>query len=186
MERNNSDFLLFGEQTERLKFRKVLESDFDDWLRFCAYPESLKYIMPQSKKTPEENCKDWFIKIAHRYDNNLGGMNAMIEKVTGSLVGQCGLLKKTIDNEPVLEIGYSMMPEFRGKGYALEAAQKCRDFAFENDLAALLYAVILPGNEASVRVAMKNGMKFLKRTVEQGDEVNVYVISRDEWLRLRG
>jgi RimJ/RimL family protein N-acetyltransferase len=185
MPRNNSDFLLFGEQSARLAFRKVLDSDFNDWLRFCAYPESLKYIMPQSTKTPEENCVAWFKRIEYRYNNDLGGMNALIEKESGSLVGQCGLLKKTIDNEPVLEIGYSMMPEFRGKGYAQEAAQKCRDFAFENQLADQLFSVILPGNDASVRVATKNGMKFLKRTVEEGDIVDVYSISKVEWLNLK-
>jgi hypothetical protein len=55
MPRNNSDFLLFGEQTARLAFRKVLDSDFDDWLRFCAFPDSLKYSMPNNERTPEEN-----------------------------------------------------------------------------------------------------------------------------------
>jgi RimJ/RimL family protein N-acetyltransferase len=77
------------------------------------------------------------------------------------------------------------MPEFRGKGYAFEAAQKCRDFAFENQLADQLFSVILPGNDASVRVATKNGMKFLKRTVEDGDIVDVYSISKVEWLNLK-
>jgi len=66
MPRNNSDFLLFGEQTARLAFRKVLDSDFDDWLRFCAFPDSLKYIMPNNERTPEENVisvgGSWMLK----------------------------------------------------------------------------------------------------------------------------
>ena len=184
MPRNNSDFLLFGEQTARLAFRKVLDSDFDYWLRFCAFPDSLKYIMPNNERTPEENCRFWFDRVAHRYENDLGGMNALVEKESGSLVGQCGLLKKIIDNEPILEIGYSMMPEFRGKGYAFEAAQKCRDFAFENELSDMLYSVILPGNDASIYVATKNGMKLLKSTIEDGDEVGIYGISREDWVHL--
>ncbi|MBS1577911.1 MAG: GNAT family N-acetyltransferase, partial [Bacteroidetes bacterium] len=60
-------------------------------------------------------------------------MNALIEKESGRLIGHCGLLVQTVDNITELEIAYSLLPEFWNKGYATEAASKCRDYAFEND-----------------------------------------------------
>jgi [ribosomal protein S5]-alanine N-acetyltransferase len=183
MTRDNNCLNLFAESSARLAFREVLESDFDAWLRFCSYPDSLKYIMPQSTKSPEENCRDWFDKVKHRYENNLGVMNALIERESGLLVGQAGLLIQTVDDEDLMEISYSIMPEFRGKGYALEAAQKCRDFAFENDLSELLVSTIIKGNSASIQVAQRNGMKHIKSTVQRGDEIEVFGIHIRDWKK---
>lgn len=73
------------------------------------------------------------------------------------------------------------MPEFRGLGYALEAAQKCRDFAFQNQLADSLISIIHPDNIASQQVALKNGMKLSKQTNYSNLPVNIYRISTAEW-----
>jgi RimJ/RimL family protein N-acetyltransferase len=181
----NQKLLLFGESSERLLFRQVIDSDFDTWVRFCAFPDSLKYIRPDDTKTAIEKCEDWFERVKHRYANDLGGMNALICKETHAFVGQCGLLIQQVDGVQELEIGYSLMPEHRGKGYAFEAASKCRDFAFENDLSNHLISNILDGNEASMHVARKNGMKWHKRGINDGVEVNVFRIDKSEWEETR-
>jgi RimJ/RimL family protein N-acetyltransferase len=106
-------------------------------------------------------------------------MNALIEKQTGAFVGQCGLLIQTIDDMAELEIGYSLMPAFRGKGYASEAAIKCKEFAFANDYATSLISVIVPENSASIKVALNNGMKLDKTTTSNGDVVNIYRINKN-------
>lgn len=126
-------YSLEGQETERLLFRRITEHDFDTWLAFCKYPDSLKYIFSKNQlnnEDPVEWCKMWFNKVFHRYENGLGGMNALIEKQTGAFVGQCGLLTQTIDGIEELEIGYSLMPAYRGRGVAAEAAIKCKEFAF--------------------------------------------------------
>jgi ribosomal-protein-alanine N-acetyltransferase len=172
-------YSLEGQETERLLFRRITEQDFDTWLAFCKYPDSLKYIFSQEQlkiKDPIERCRIWFNKVYNRYENGLGGMNALIEKQTGAFVGQCGLLIQTIDDIEELEIGYSLMPAFRGKGYASEAAIKCKAFAFENEYATSLISVIVPENTDSIKVAMNNGMKLDKTTTSNGDIVNIYRI----------
>jgi RimJ/RimL family protein N-acetyltransferase len=170
-----------GQETERLLFRRITEQDFDTWLEFCKYPDSLKYIFSQEQlkvEDPLERCRMWFNRVDIRYENELGGMNALIDKQTGELVGQCGLLIQTIDDIEELEIGYSLMPAFRGKGYASEAAKKCKEFAFENEYAASLISVIVPENSDSIKVAMNNGMKLDKTTTSNGDIVNIYRINK--------
>lgn len=175
-------YSLQGEETDRLIFRPVLQTDFDTWMRFCEFPDSLKYIFPQEElasQDPLAYCKSWFNRAFARYQKGLGGMNALIDKQTHEFVGQCGLLIQTIDELEELEIGYSLMPEHRGKGYAIEAAQKCKQFAFENNFRASLISVIHIENEASAKVARANGMKLDKTTVSKGDPVNIYRIWKE-------
>ncbi len=175
-------YSLEGQETERLLFRRITEQDFDTWLDFCKYPDSLKYIFSQEQlkvEDPIERCRMWFKRVFNRYENGLGGMNALIEKQTGAFVGQCGLLIQTIDDIEELEIGYSLMPAFRGKGFASEAAIKCKEFAFENNYATSLISVIVPENTDSIKVAMNNGMKLDKTTTSNGDVVNIYRINKN-------
>lgn len=109
-------YSLEGQETDRLLFRKITEQDFDTWLVFCKYPDSLKYIFSQEQlkvEDPIERCRIWFKRVFDRYENKLGGMNALIDKQTGAFVGQCGLLVQSIDEIEELEIGYSLMPAFR-------------------------------------------------------------------------
>jgi RimJ/RimL family protein N-acetyltransferase len=101
-------------------------------------------------------------------------MNALIEKESGRLVGQCGLLIQTIDGIEELEIGYSILPAFRNKGYASEAAQKCKLFAFENKLSDSVISCILPGNIFSEQVAIKNSMTLEKITQDKGETIQVF------------
>ena len=177
-------YSLEGQETERLLFRKVMDDDFEKWVTFCAFPDSLKYIFSQKQleiKDPVELCKMWFERVNNRYTNGLGGMNALIDKTTNQLVGQCGLLIQTIDGTDELEIGYSLMPNYRGKGYAQEAAIKCKNFAFENNYSNSLISMIVPENTASINVALKNGMVLDKTTVQNGDKVNIYRIRKEDW-----
>jgi hypothetical protein len=175
------NYSLEGQETKRLLFRRITEHDFEIWLEFCKYPDSLKYIFSQEQLKVEDpigRCRMWFNKVFHRYENGLGGMNALVDKQTGEFVGQCGLLIQTIDDIEELEIGYSIMPSYRGKGFASEAANRCKEFAFENDYTTSLISVIVPENLDSIKVAMNNGMKLSKTTISNGDIVNIYRVNK--------
>lgn len=175
------NYSLEGQETKRLLFRRITEHDFEIWLEFCKYPDSLKYIFSQEQlkvEDPIERCRMWFNRVFHRYENGLGGMNALVDKQTGEFVGQCGLLIQTIDDIEELEIGYSIMPSYRGKGFASEAASRCKEFAFENDYTTSLISVIVPENLDSIKVAMNNGMKLSKTTISNGDLVNIYRVNK--------
>ena len=124
-------FLLSNQETERLRFRKLEPADFTVWLELFRDDETSKLLGMQDFQTPEERCKKWFEWTFHRYENNLGGQNALIYKDTNQLVGQCGLLVREVDHKFELEIAYSILPDFRQKGFAYESARKCKEFAFE-------------------------------------------------------
>lgn len=166
-------YLLEGQETERLIFRKISDSDFDAWIKFFEDPiTSIHWV--EEKETPFVACTKWYQKQNWRYENNQGGMNALIEKSSGRLVGHCGLLVQTVDGISELEIGYSLLPEFWNKGYAFEAADKCKKYAFQNDYSDSLISIISLTNLPSQKVALKNGMKLEKETMYHENKVYIF------------
>ncbi len=168
------DLLLFDTSSERLHFQKVTALHHADWLTFCAFPGSLDYIGLHEYSTPEAKNIAWFDRVNFRYENNLGGMNALIEKNTGKLVGQAGLLIQEFFNQQFLEIGYSLHPDFRGKGFAAEAARFLMLRAEKINISDEVISVIHVDNEASMHVARANGMSPWKETISKGDPVILF------------
>ncbi|MGC4035038.1 MAG: GNAT family N-acetyltransferase [Chitinophagaceae bacterium] len=173
-------YLLSGQETKHLLFRKISESDFDAWLEFHKDPQTSIHWLSE-KELPEIECRKWYDYQFQRYDTDKGGMNALIEKTSGKLVGHCGLLVQVVDDKTELEIGYSLLRAFWNKGYASEAAIKCRDYAFENNFSESLISIISLSNLPSEKVAIRNGMKIDKQTYHRGNAVNVFRITMREW-----
>ena len=174
-------YILENEATERLNFRILVDSDFDAWSALFQEPEAGQFLGMGHLTTPREQCEEWFRRSYERYEKDLGGMNVLIDKSSGELVGQCGLLVQEVDGITELEIGYSVIPRFWGKGYATEAAQKCRDYAFSRNFTQSLISIIHLENIKSEKVARKNGMIPSKQTEFKGMPVNIYRILKEQW-----
>ncbi len=174
------NYLLAGEETTRILFREVSRADFSAWIEFFKDPESFAHWHSQ-RQDPETECNQWYENQLSRYATDRGGMNALIEKSTGKLIGHCGLLVQTVDSVTELEIGYSLLPDFRNKGYATEAAAQCKNFAFENNFSNSLISIISLTNTPSANVALKNGMLAEKQTVYNQNEVIIFRIYKQAW-----
>lgn len=173
-------YLLDGTFTSRLHFRLIQESDAPEWLPFFQNPEtSIHWV--EERQSPEMACEQWYEKQFWRYANDKGGMNALIDKRTNALVGHAGLLVQTVDEIEELEIGYSLLPQFWNQGLASEAAQHCRDVAFQHQWATSLISIISETNLPSQKVALKNGMKLDKHTHYKNNAVQIYRIRREAW-----
>nr|WP_294907129.1 GNAT family N-acetyltransferase [uncultured Lacibacter sp.] len=175
-----ANYLLNGQETDRIIFSAIDMSHFDQWLEFFKTPETTLHWIA-NYEAPEMECRKWYEKQFNRYATGSGGMNALIEKASGRLIGHCGLLKQTVDGISELEIGYSLLPQFWNRGYATEAAKKCREYAFENKLSGSLISIISLTNLPSETVARKNGMTLDKTTFYNGNEVNIFRIKQEEW-----
>ncbi|MBD8082615.1 GNAT family N-acetyltransferase [Chryseobacterium caseinilyticum] len=176
-------YLLTNQKTQRLSFRNLQPSDFQVWQELFKDEQTAKMLGMENFKTPEERCDKWFEWTFHRYKNNLGGQNVLISKETNELIGQCGLLVREVENEFELEIAYSILPQFRGKGFAIEAAKKCRDFAFENNFHNRLISIIHSENSNSKNVALKNGMTFKKQIEYSGNRMDLFQIEKSDWQK---
>lgn len=165
--------LLDNQETERLLFRKVTPSDFDIWLSFYDDPRSTQYWegIPADSQVA---CRAQFDRIFERYEKGLGGMNALVSKSSGQLVGLCGLLVQIVDGVQELEIGYNVLPRYWRQGYATEAAGKCKQFASYNHLADTLICIIQVDNLPSQKVATHLGMTVDTTTTYHGNQVHIF------------
>ncbi|WP_235016298.1 GNAT family N-acetyltransferase [Aquimarina sp. AU474] len=171
-------YLLTGQETERLKFRLLEQKDFEEWTKLFKEKNVANFLKLDTALSPTQLCQAWFDKAFYRYENELGGMNVLIDKATNKFIGQCGLLVQTIDDVERLEVGYSILPEFWSQGYAYEAASKCKNYAFEHNFSDSLISVVHINNIGSEKVARKNGMTFERMT---DDVFNVFSIDKKNW-----
>ena len=79
----------------------------------------------------------------------------MIEQKDGTRVGD--LCFKGLQENGVAEIGYGILEEYRGQGYATEAVQAACRWAFRHTEVKSLEAETEAGNAASQRVLEKSG-----------------------------
>lgn len=169
-------YLLEGEETDRLLFRKLSPSDFDAWLPFHKDKRSSEFWdgLPPD---PTKACKQDFDRTFERYTNDLGGKNVLIHKKTKVLIGLCGLLVQTVDTIQELEIAYSILPAYWKKGYASEAAKKCKEYAFDHKFVKSLISIIHVNNIGSQKVAINNGMHLDKTTVYNDNPVHIFRVN---------
>jgi RimJ/RimL family protein N-acetyltransferase len=179
-------YLLIDQESERLKFRLLKEQDATDWEKLFDAQNIATFLGLDVSLTKKELCDVWFEKVFNRYENDLGGMNVLIDKKSNKMIGQCGLLIQQIEGQRRLEIGYSILPEYWNQGFASEAAQKCRDYAFENKFDQSLTSIVHIDNISSEKVALKNGMQLEKRIDDyHGNPINLFSIQRERWIELK-
>ena len=175
-------YSLRGEETSRLKFRLLKSEDFDTWINLFKGENVAKFLGMDPNLSEKELCEIWFEKTFNRYENDSGVMNALMDKETNLLVGQCGLLIQSVQNIERLEIGYSILPDYWNKGYASEAAIKCKNYAFENNLSDSLISMVHVDNIGSEKVALKNGMSFEQKLDSyEGSPMNIFRIDKTDW-----
>ena len=93
----------------------------------------------------------------------------------GESVGVCGL--RQIEGHDLVEILYSIEPHHWGVGLATEAASTVVSYAFDRLGLKELYGEVDDGNDASVRVLEKLGMRFFK-DIDVGDRPTPYYVRR--------
>lgn len=173
-------YLLTNQETDRLIFRKLENSDFAEWITLFD-DDTARMLGMEEFTSPEERCEKWFEWTFNRYDQNLGGQNVLISKKHGQIVGQCGLLVREINGNFEIEIAYSILQKFRGKGYAAEGVGKCKDFAFENNFHNRLLSIIIPENFPSKNVALNNKMKNIGQINYNNKRMDLFEITKNDW-----
>lgn len=94
----------------------------------------------------------------------------------GALLGMCGLVKR--DSLPDIDVGYALLPQFRGAGYAREAAAACLDHGANVLGLERILAITRPENRSSNSVLESLGMR-LERTEQLAGDDHVSMVF--EW-----
>ncbi len=149
----NEDWIL---ETERLLVRKLSHDDFNALLSIMGKP---KVMYAWEHGFSEDDVHNWIEKQFSRYSKDGIGYFAVIQKESGQLIGQAGLIKTTMNGNEVVEIGYIFDNTCWHNGYATEVAKYLIGYAFSDLKLSVVYCSIRPENEASIRVAKRLGME---------------------------
>lgn len=165
-------------ETERLLLREYTMDDFDALYEILSDAETMQHYPAPYDEAKTRHWIEWNLDNYSKYGF---GLWAVVLKETGEFIGDCGITIQKIDGESLPEIGYHINKKYWRQGFAKEAAQAVRDWAFENTEYPALYSYCKYTNEASYKTAEAIGMHYEK---EYNDEVNmithVSVIHRPE------
>jgi ribosomal-protein-alanine N-acetyltransferase len=142
-------------ETERIIIRPYTPGDIDDFHAIVSDPITMKfYPAPFSR----EKSIAWIERSIASYANHGFGRWPVIERESGMMIGDCGIIHSTLDGREVIDIGYIFSHHVHGKGYATEAAAAVRDYAFGTLNIPVIHANMACDHHASSHVAEKIGM----------------------------
>lgn len=141
--------------TPRLQLRPPLGQDFDGWARLMADPESARFI---GGVQPRAAAWRGFLTMVGSWQIQGFGMFSVIERGTGRWLGRIGPWQP--EGWPGTEVGWGLLREAQGQGYAQEAAVASIDWAFDTLGWAEVIHAIDPDNLPSQRLAERLGSEL--------------------------
>jgi RimJ/RimL family protein N-acetyltransferase len=149
-------------ETERLILRTYRLSDFEDHFKLCADPEMMRYLIGGKPLSRLEAWRHMAFLVGHW--ELLGyGYFAAVEKASSRFVGRIGFTNP--EGWPGFEVGWTIAPEFQGRGFATEGGRFLLDYAFNKMGRDHVISVIHRDNKPSIKVAERLGEK-LERSME--------------------
>ena len=142
-------------ETQRLSLREMTQADFP---ALCTILQDEAVMYAYEGPFSGAEVQEWLDRQLERYRKWGFGLWAVLLKETGALIGQCGLTMQPWREGEVLEIGYLFARAWWHQGYATEAAQGCKRYAFEVLGAEEVCSIIRDTNLPSQRVALRCGM----------------------------
>jgi RimJ/RimL family protein N-acetyltransferase len=139
-------------ETPRLILRPLQHKDFDAWADFMADEESTRHL---GGVQPRSVAWRAFMSVAGAWAMQGFAMFSVIEKSSERWVGRVGPWQP--EGWPGTEVGWGIVRDRCGRGYATEAATATIDWAFaELDWSEVIH-IIDVDNAASQAVARKLG-----------------------------
>lgn len=175
-------------ETERLILRKFTLEDTEDYVEFRSKPELYEHMIDFSTQTREQHI-DKLKKLVENYDNkeNPSYVWAVELKENHKVIAKTSI-EHTYPKHDRIEIGWSLHPDYQGKGYATEFGRAFLDYLFSYDCVHRIHGFIWEGNFASRKLCEKLGFKFegtnLEARKKNGKYYNVwnFGLLKSDWL----
>jgi len=147
-------------ETDRLILRRLVPDDAAFILELLNDPGWLRFIGDRGVRTLDD-ARAYILKgPVVSYERHGFGLYLTARKVDNVPIGICGLLRRAA--LPDVEVGFALLPQFCGQGYALEAAAASLAHGRSQLGLKRIAAVTVPGNERSIRLLEKLGLRFEK------------------------
>jgi len=143
-------------RTPRLLLRWFTPADAEFVRRLLNDPGWLRNIGDRGVRTRAQAAAWIRSRLIATYGRLGFGFWAMERLVDRELVGLCGLVKR--DPLPHVDVGYALLPAWRGQGYAREGAAACVRYGREVLGLPAVWGITGPDNAASARVLADIGL----------------------------
>jgi RimJ/RimL family protein N-acetyltransferase len=170
-------------ETERLRLRQWRGGDIVPYTAMLSDPGTARFITVDGKPVVDA-MMGWrhAVVMAGHWMLHGAGMFVVEEKASGKFAGRVGPWSPP--GWPGFEVGWGIATEFRGKGYAVEAAQASIDWAFATfDIDRIVHCIDRE-NAASQGVARRLGARKERETELFGHVADLWVTDRKGWPAL--
>lgn len=117
-----------------------------------------------------EDADGYIARMQDRYVQ-LGFGLCLVQLHDGAKIGMCGLIQR--ESLPDVDIGFAVLPQFAGQGYALEAAWATLEYARDTLKLPRLAGITTPDNARSIRVLEMLGLRFEKMVRLSADDTEL-------------
>ena len=163
-------------ETERLMVRPYTMDDLTHFFRLNGDEDVMRYIRPAQTLA---QTKEFLQKIIAAYSERPGmGRWALFSKTDGEFAGSFAIIPIETSNQ--LQLGYALIKENWGKGFASEVVRGGIHYAFGHLGLTEIAGITYPENIPSQKVLLKNGFVFDKTFVEEDNELHVYICRRQQ------
>ncbi|PCJ64968.1 MAG: GNAT family N-acetyltransferase [Bacteroidetes bacterium] len=162
----------FRIETKRLILREITVHDASAMYELNLDPLIKQYTLDDPYTSIEAAAESW--ATYDHYKKHGYGRWAVVLKETNEILGWCGLK----NNGNFIDIGYRLIPRFRGNGYTTEAAKACIEYGFKTLNMQEIIARTIKDNTASIKVIKKLGMHYWKEETCKNHPAIYYRISK--------
>jgi RimJ/RimL family protein N-acetyltransferase len=143
------------------------------------WPEGIDGMEP-GPRTIDQTREILDAQIAHWREEGFGWW-WWRERESGRIVGEAGLQRTVVDGERVVEVGWTLLPAFWGRGLATEAASGALRYAFGRTALEEVVALTLTGNRRSLAVMERLGMEARGQVTHAGLPHALFALRREDW-----
>jgi len=158
-------------KTERLLIEPLSKKDAVFIFKLVNSEGWLQYIGDRNVK----NIKDATAYIQKILDNKNYVYNVFRLKKNKEAIGIISFIKR--DNHSSPDIGFALLPQYEGMGYAYEAAKKYFDKLINDKQYNEIIGITLQGNNKSIKLLEKLGLTFKERIFQNNEELLIYSIN---------
>lgn len=144
-------------ETPRLRLRELDEGDTAFIVELLNQPDFLRFIGDRGVRDAAQARAYLREGPLASYARHGHGLYAVARRQDGRPIGLCGLLVR--EGLPAPDIGFAFLPAWYGQGYALEAARAVLDDARDRLHLERVLAIVSPGNDRSVALLRKLGLR---------------------------
>jgi len=163
--------------TARLHLRELTPDDAPFLLALLNDPDWIRNIGDRGVRSVDA-ARDYAVKGPIAMYANRGFGLWMVETRDGTPTGMCGLIKR--DTLEDVDIGFAFLPEFRGKGYAFEAATASLAVAAKLGMKRVV-GIVSFHNADSIALLVKLGFAFERpiRMPNDSEDIALYAKAID-------